>query len=77
MYFHMNKHHKKVMKSQKNVHCKGHTAKIFYDLYKGTRVSQIIVLTSQTEKFLWATRFSHYLGQKHYRNAKKFEFFQF
>ena len=31
MYFHMNKHHKKVMKSQKNVHSKGHTAKIFYD----------------------------------------------
>ena len=27
--------------------------------------------TSQTEKFLWDTRFSHYLGQKHYRNAKK------
>ena len=36
MYFHMNKHHKKIMKSQKNVHSKGHTAKIFYDLYKGT-----------------------------------------
>ena len=36
MYFHMNKHHKKVMKSQKNVQSKGHTAKIFYDLYKGT-----------------------------------------
>ena len=33
--------------------------------------------TSQTEKLLWATRFSHYLGQKHYRNAKEFEFFQF
>ena len=36
MYFHMNKHHKKVIKSQKNVHCKGQTAKMFYDLYKGT-----------------------------------------
>ena len=32
----MIKHHKKVMKSQKNVHSKGHTAKIFYDLYKDT-----------------------------------------
>ena len=32
--------------------------------------------TSQTEKLLWATRFSHYLGQKHYRNEKIFEFFQ-
>ena len=32
----MNKHHKKVMKSKKNVHSKGHTAKILYDLYKGT-----------------------------------------
>ena len=41
MFFQMNKHHKKVMKSQKNVgtqnvHSKGHTAKISYDLYKGT-----------------------------------------
>ena len=36
MYFHMNKHHKKVMKSQKYVHSKDHTAKISYDLYKGT-----------------------------------------
>ena len=36
MYFHMNKHHKKVMKSQKNVQRKGYTAKIFCDLYKGT-----------------------------------------
>ena len=36
MYFHMNKHHKKFIKSQKDVHCKGLTAKIFFDLYKGT-----------------------------------------
>ena len=36
----MNKHHKKVMESQKNVHSKGHTAKIFYDLYKGTPPNQ-------------------------------------
>ena len=36
MFFQMNKHHKKVMKSQKNVDSKGHTAKIFHDLYKGT-----------------------------------------
>ena len=36
MFFQMNKHHKKVMKSQKNIDSKGHTAKIFYDLYKGT-----------------------------------------
>ena len=26
--------------------------------------------TSQTDKYLWATTFSHYLGQMHYRNAK-------
>ena len=32
----INKHHKKVMKNQKNVNSKGHTAKIFHDLYKGT-----------------------------------------
>ena len=32
----MNKHHKKVLKRQENVHSKGHTAKIFHDLYKGT-----------------------------------------
>ena len=31
--------------------------------------------TSQTEKFLWAIRFSHYLGQKYYRIAKKIDFF--
>ena len=27
--------------------------------------------TSKTEKYLWDTKFSHYLGQKHGRNAKK------
>ena len=27
--------------------------------------------TSQTDKYLWATTFSHYLGQMHYRNEKK------
>ena len=35
----MNKHNKKVMKSQKNVYSKGHTAKIFYDLYNCTPVN--------------------------------------
>ena len=33
MYFHMNKHHKKVMKSQKNVQSNAQIAKIFCDLY--------------------------------------------
>ena len=32
MFFHMNKHHKKVMKSQKNGQSKGNRAKIFCDL---------------------------------------------
>ena len=27
--------------------------------------------TSQTDKYLWKTTFSHYLGQMNYRNAKK------
>ena len=35
------------------------------------RVTQTIVVTSQTNKYLWATTFSHYLGQMHYRNEKK------
>ena len=41
------------------------------------RVSQIIVLTSQTDEYLWDQTFSHYLGQKNYRNAKKLKFFSF
>ena len=41
------------------------------------RVFQIIVLTSQTEKILWATRFSHYLGQKHYRKQKIEKFYAY
>ena len=37
MYFHMNKHHKKVMKRQKkNVQSKAQIAKILCDLYKVT-----------------------------------------
>ena len=36
MYFHMNKHHKKVMKRQKNVQSKTQIAKIFCDLYMDT-----------------------------------------
>ena len=42
-----------------------------------TRVAQTIVVTSKTEKYLWDTKFSHYLGQKHNRNAKKVKFHQF
>ena len=34
MYFHMNKHHKKVRKKQKNVQSNAQIAKIFCDLYK-------------------------------------------
>ena len=37
-----------------------------------TRVSGTIVLSSQTKKFKWATTYSHYMDQKHYRNPKKF-----
>ena len=33
--------------------------------------------TSQTDKSTWDQRFSHYLGQKNYRNAKKLKFFSF
>ena len=32
--------------------------------------------TSKTEKYLWDTKFSHYLGQKHDRNAKKIKFYE-
>ena len=35
------------------------------------RVSGTIVLSSQTKKFKRATTYSHYMDQKHYRNAKK------
>ena len=35
------------------------------------RVSGTIVLSSQTKKFKRATSYSHYMDQKHYRNAKK------
>ena len=41
------------------------------------RVSQIIVLTSQTDKYLWDQTFSHYLGQKYDRKSKKFKFLKF
>ena len=34
------------------------------------RVAQAIVLSSQTDKFTWATAFSHYLGLKNYRKPK-------
>ena len=33
--------------------------------------------TSQTDKYLWKTTFSHYLGQMNYRNAKKIKKFNF
>ena len=33
------------------------------------------VLSSQTEKLMAATKFSDYLGLKHYRNAKKLKHF--
>ena len=33
--------------------------------------------TSKTEKYLWDTKFSHYLGQKHDRYAKKLKFYEF
>ena len=35
----------------------------------GTRVTQTIVVTSQTIKYQWDTTFSHSLGQMNYRNA--------
>ena len=41
------------------------------------RVSQITVLTSQTDKYLWDQTFFHYLGQKYNRKSKKFKSFQF
>ena len=31
--------------------------------------------TSQTDRYLWDTRLSHYLREKNYRNAKKFKLF--
>ena len=34
MYFHMKKHHKKVIKRQKNIQSNAQIAKIFCDLYK-------------------------------------------
>ena len=43
----------------------------------GIRVAQTIVVTSKTEKYLWDTKFSHYLGQKHDRNAKKLKIYEF
>ena len=33
------------------------------------------VLSSQTEKLMAATKFSDYLGLKHYKNAKKIKHF--
>ena len=33
------------------------------------------VLSSQTEKLMAATKFSDYLGLKHYKNAKKLKHF--
>ena len=34
MYYHMNKHHKKFMRRQKNIQSNDQIAKIFCDLYK-------------------------------------------
>ena len=34
------------------------------------------VLSSQTEKLMAGTKFSDYLGLKHYKNAKKIKTFQ-
>ena len=48
---------------------------LYLPTYYYIRVSQIIVLTSQTDKYLWDQTFSDSLGQKNYRNAKKFWFF--
>ena len=49
----------------------------FYYILQMGRVSQITLLTSQTDKYLWDQTFSHYLGQKYDRKSKKFKFFQF
>ncbi len=38
-------------------------------------VSQIIVVNVQTEKFMWATTFSDYLGLKHVGKQKKLNFY--
>ena len=43
----------------------------FYYILQMGRVSQITLLTSQTDKYLWDQTFSHYFGQKNCRNAKK------
>ena len=34
-------------------------------------------LSSQTEKFIWATAFSHYLGLKHIRTTKILKIYAF
>ena len=34
-------------------------------------------LSSQTEKFIWATTFSHYLGLKHIRTTKILKIYAF
>ena len=36
MYFHINKHYKKVVKNQKNVYGNAQIEKTFCDLYNGT-----------------------------------------
>ena len=41
------------------------------------RVAQTTVVTSKTEKYLWDTKFSHYLGQKHNRNTEIEKFHAF
>ena len=47
MYFHMNKHHKKVMKRQKNVQSNAQIAKIFYDF---NNVTPQIAKNHKTDK---------------------------
>ena len=58
-----------------NKYTNGQTDKLPSLLYILIRVSQTIVVTSQTDKYLWKTTFSHSLGQMNYRNAKKKIFF--
>ena len=42
-----------------------------------SRLSQTVVLSSQTEKVISNTTFSHCLGQNHYRKPKIEKFYQF
>ena len=50
---------------------------ILFEVLAFLRFDFPFAICTKTEKYLWDTKISHYLGQKHDRNAKKLKFYEF